>query len=46
MRDNAGCNGNIANRLEDLGVEVVVGPFLRMDILFDIQVHTRQPMEK
>jgi len=27
MRDNAGCNGNIANRLEDLGVEVVVGPF-------------------
>jgi len=27
MRDNAGCNGNIANRLEDLGLEVVVGPF-------------------
>ena len=27
MRDNAGCNGNIANRLEDLGVEVMVGPF-------------------
>jgi predicted nucleotide-binding protein (sugar kinase/HSP70/actin superfamily) len=27
MRDNAGSNGNIANRLEDLGVEVVVGPF-------------------
>jgi len=27
MRDNAGCNGNIANRLEDFGVEVVVGPF-------------------
>jgi predicted CoA-substrate-specific enzyme activase len=27
MRDNAGCNGNISNRLEDLGVEVVVGPF-------------------
>jgi len=27
MRDNAGCNGNIANRLEDLGVEVVIGPF-------------------
>jgi predicted CoA-substrate-specific enzyme activase len=27
MRDNAGCNGNIANRLEDLGVEVLVGPF-------------------
>jgi predicted CoA-substrate-specific enzyme activase len=27
MRDNAGCNGNIANRLEELGVEVVVGPF-------------------
>jgi predicted CoA-substrate-specific enzyme activase len=26
MRDNAGCNGNIANRLEDLGVEVIVGP--------------------
>ncbi|MCE5345897.1 MAG: acyl-CoA dehydratase activase [Bacteroidales bacterium] len=27
MRDNAGCNGNIANRLEDLGVEVVITPF-------------------
>ncbi len=27
MRDNAGCNGNIANRLENLGVEVVIGPF-------------------
>jgi len=27
MRDNAGCNGNIANRLEDLGVEIVVAPF-------------------
>jgi predicted CoA-substrate-specific enzyme activase len=27
MRDNAGCNGNIANRLEDLGVEVTIGPF-------------------
>jgi predicted nucleotide-binding protein (sugar kinase/HSP70/actin superfamily) len=27
MRDNAGCNGNIANRLEDLGVEVVIAPF-------------------
>jgi predicted CoA-substrate-specific enzyme activase len=27
MRDNAPCNGNIANRLEDLGVEVVIGPF-------------------
>ncbi|MFO7621503.1 MAG: acyl-CoA dehydratase activase [Bacteroidales bacterium] len=27
MRDNAGCNGNISNRLEDLGVEVVIGPF-------------------
>jgi len=27
MRDNAGCNGNIANRLEDLGVEVMIGPF-------------------
>jgi predicted CoA-substrate-specific enzyme activase len=27
MRDNAWCNGNIANRLEDLGVEVVVAPF-------------------
>ncbi len=27
MRDNAGCNGNIANRLEDLGLEVVIGPF-------------------
>jgi predicted CoA-substrate-specific enzyme activase len=27
MRDNAGCNGNISDRLEDLGVEVIVGPF-------------------
>lgn len=27
MRDNAPCNGNIANRLEDLGVEVLIGPF-------------------
>ena len=27
MRDNAECNGNIANRLENLGVEVVVSPF-------------------
>lgn len=27
MRDNAGCNGNIANRLEALGVEVMIGPF-------------------
>jgi len=27
MRDNAGCNGSIANRLEDLGVEVIIGPF-------------------
>jgi predicted CoA-substrate-specific enzyme activase len=26
MRDNAACNGNIANRLEELGVEVLVGP--------------------
>jgi predicted CoA-substrate-specific enzyme activase len=27
MRDNASCNGNIANRLEELGVEVNIGPF-------------------
>jgi predicted CoA-substrate-specific enzyme activase len=27
MRDNAECNGNIANRLEELGVEVIIGPF-------------------
>jgi len=27
MRDNAGSNGNIANRLEELGVEIIVGPF-------------------
>jgi predicted nucleotide-binding protein (sugar kinase/HSP70/actin superfamily) len=26
MRDNSACNGNIANRLEELGVEVLVGP--------------------
>jgi predicted CoA-substrate-specific enzyme activase len=27
MRDNAPCNGNVANRLEDLGTEVLIGPF-------------------
>jgi len=27
MRANAGCNGDVANRLEDLGLEVVIGPF-------------------
>jgi predicted CoA-substrate-specific enzyme activase len=27
MRDNAPCNGNLSNRIEDLGVEVVVAPF-------------------
>ncbi len=27
MRGNAGCNGNIANRLEDLGAEVITAPF-------------------
>ncbi len=27
MRDNSACNGNISNRLEDLGVEVFVAPF-------------------
>jgi predicted CoA-substrate-specific enzyme activase len=26
MRDNSNCNGNIANRLEELGVEVLVSP--------------------
>jgi predicted nucleotide-binding protein (sugar kinase/HSP70/actin superfamily) len=26
MRNNAGCNGNIADRLEDLGAEVLIGP--------------------
>ena len=27
MRDNAYCNGGIANKLEDLGLEVVIDPF-------------------
>jgi predicted CoA-substrate-specific enzyme activase len=27
MRGNAGCNGNLANRLQDLGVEITIGPF-------------------
>jgi predicted CoA-substrate-specific enzyme activase len=27
MRDNEACNGNMSNRLEELGVEVVVAPF-------------------
>ena len=26
MRDNAGCNGSIANKLEEMGVEVIIGP--------------------
>ena len=39
MRDNAACNGNIANRLEDLGVEVVVGPFSEWIYLFNISVY-------
>jgi predicted CoA-substrate-specific enzyme activase len=27
MRANAGCNGDVANRLEELGLEIVIGPF-------------------
>jgi predicted CoA-substrate-specific enzyme activase len=27
MRGNAGCNGNIANRLQELGVEISISPF-------------------
>jgi predicted CoA-substrate-specific enzyme activase len=27
MRDNSPCNGNLSDRLEDLGVEVIVAPF-------------------
>jgi predicted CoA-substrate-specific enzyme activase len=27
MRDNAPCNGGVANKLEDLGVEVLIAPF-------------------
>jgi len=27
MRANAGCNGDVANKLEDLGLEIVIGPF-------------------
>jgi len=27
MRANAGCNGDVANKLEDLGLELVIGPF-------------------
>jgi predicted nucleotide-binding protein (sugar kinase/HSP70/actin superfamily) len=26
MRANAGCNGDVANKLEDLGLELVIGP--------------------
>ncbi|HUX55506.1 MAG TPA: acyl-CoA dehydratase activase [Bacteroidales bacterium] len=40
MRDNAGCNGNIANRLEDLGVEVNIGPFSEW-ILYSTHRFTR-----
>jgi predicted CoA-substrate-specific enzyme activase len=27
MRANAGCNGDVANKLESLGLEIVIGPF-------------------
>jgi predicted CoA-substrate-specific enzyme activase len=27
MRANAGCNGDVANKLENLGLEIVIGPF-------------------
>jgi len=27
MRDNAFCNGNVVRRLEDLGIETLIGPF-------------------
>jgi predicted CoA-substrate-specific enzyme activase len=27
MRGNQGCNGDVANKLEDLGLEVLIGPF-------------------
>ena len=46
MRDNAACNGNIANRLEDLGVEVVIGPFSEWIYLFNTSFYPRQQMEK
>jgi predicted nucleotide-binding protein (sugar kinase/HSP70/actin superfamily) len=45
MRDNAGCNGNIANRLEDLGVEVVIGPFSEW-ITFSTYRFTRDSLWK
>jgi predicted nucleotide-binding protein (sugar kinase/HSP70/actin superfamily) len=40
MRDNASCNGNISNRLEDLGVEVNIGPFSEW-ILYSTHRFTR-----
>jgi len=40
MRDNSTCNGDIANRLEDLGVEVVIGPFSEW-ILYSTHRFTR-----
>ncbi len=45
MRDNAGCNGNIANRLEELGLEVVVGPFSEW-IYYSTYRFTRDSMWK
>ena len=46
MRANAGCNGDVANKLEDLGLELVIGPFSEWIKLLNLQVHTRQQMEK
>jgi predicted nucleotide-binding protein (sugar kinase/HSP70/actin superfamily) len=40
MRDNSPCNGNIANKLEDLGVEVVIGPISEW-IVYSTQRFTR-----
>ena len=46
MRDNAACNGNISNRLEDLGVEVIVAPFSEWISLFHLSFYPRQQVEE
>ena len=45
MRDNAPCNGNLSNRLEELGVEVVVAPFSEW-IAYSTYRFTRDSMWK
>jgi len=45
MRDNAGCNGNISDRLEELGLEVLVSPFSEW-IIYSTHRFTRDSIWK